>query len=301
MSTAPKTHRCAVRSSAILGVLLLALVPGRGWAADRFDHYTNPVLARVVESKNVRALKELTTNDILDHERVLAGVPGTFLVVRTNEGRYAKLLVRDARQKIGPERSVPVLLIERYVTFREGEERAEQAAGRNLTLFPNFRLSLDLGQVVPEEVGGDLQFVVEKQQVLVRPVGKARLYLVTKALPDMPGNKGGKLVVGSTFEPRYFNGTYKLYDDGRRSGTLQLQVEGDGAIKGAFYSDKDGRKYEVRGKIGMPAHAVQFIIKFPRAEEQFEGHLFTGDAHALAGTSRLAEREAGFYAVRSEE
>jgi hypothetical protein len=29
--------------------------------------------------------------------------------------------------------------------------------------------------------------------------------------------------------------------------------------------------------------------------------LFTGDAKAITGTSRLAEREAGFYAVRVED
>jgi hypothetical protein len=194
-----------------------------------------------------------------------------------------------------------MLLVERYVTFREGEERTVEASGKNLSLFPGFRLNLDLGQVVPAELGGDLRFVVEGDKIYLQPLGKAKLYLVTRALPGVIPKKGPKLVIGDTFEPRYFNGTYKLYDDGRRSGTLNLKVDEEGAISGAYYSDKDGQKYEVRGRVGMPQHSVQFTIKFPRSEQTFQGWLFTGDGQFLTGSSRLAEREAGFYARRVEE
>jgi hypothetical protein len=194
-----------------------------------------------------------------------------------------------------------MLLIDRYVTYREGEERAVAASGTNVSLYPGFRLSLDLGQVVPEDLGGDLRFVVEDGKVYTQPLGKAKLYLVTKALPDVAPKKPEKLVVGAKFEPRYFNGTFQLYDDGRRSGRLTLQVDDDGAVRGAYYSDKDGQKYEVRGKLGTPKHSIQFTVQFPRSEQTFQGWLFTGDGKALAGSSRLAEHEAGFYAVRVEE
>src|SRR5262249_42284365 len=101
--------------------------------------------------------------------------------------------------------------------------------------------------------------------------------------------------------PRYFNGTYQLYDDGRRSGKLTLKVTESGEVTGAYYSDKDGRKYEVKGKVGSPAHSVQFTVKFPQTEQAFHGWLFTGNGKAMAGTSRLQEWEAGFYALRAEE
>jgi hypothetical protein len=108
-------------------------------------------------------------------------------------------------------------------------------------------------------------------------------------------------VIGPTFEPRYFNGTYKLHDDGRRSGTLTLEVANDGDVSGTYFSDKDGQKYEVSGKIGVTRHSLQFAIKFPRTQQHFTGWLFTGDGKALTGFSRLQDREAGFYALRVQE
>jgi hypothetical protein len=287
------------RSLAVLVGCLVPVLPLR--ATDVFDYYTNPVLARLTEGKEAKEIKQLTRGLIVENDRVLPHTSASFLVVRTNGGRYAKLLVQTARQKVDAERSLPMLLVDRFVTYKEGEERAVQADGKNLSLFPGFRLSLDLGQVVPEELGGDLCFVADGDKTYAEPVGKARLYVVTKALADVVPKKGAKLVMGEAFEPRYFNGTYKLYDDGRRSGSLTLKVEEDGSVGGSYYSDKDGAKYEVHGKVGMPRHSIQFTVKFPRSEQTFQGWLFTGDGQVLTGTSRLQEREAGFYARRVEE
>lgn len=268
--------------------------------ADAFDLYTNPILAKVPGADGVKEVKQLTTDLLTDHDRVLTGISGTLIVVRTNDGRLAKLLVQPARQKIDKERSVPILMIERFATYREGEERALQASGRSVVLFPGFRFSLDLGQVVPEELGGDLRVLARGDEFQVEPVGKARIYLVTKPLPDAAPKKAEKLVVGAAFEPRYHNGTYKLFDDGRRSGALTLKVADDGQVAGWYFSDRDGRKYEVTGKVGSPAHRLAFTIRFPQAAQTFQGWLFSGDGKVLTGSSRLLDREAGFYAVRVE-
>jgi hypothetical protein len=278
---------------------LICTHPSR--AAEVFDYYTNPVLARLVETKEAQEIKQLTPSLIAENDRVLPRTASAFLVVKTNGGRFAKLLVQVARQKIDAERSVPMLLVDRYVAYKEGEERTVQASGKNLFLFPGFRFSLDLGQVVPEELGGDLRFVADGDKTYTQPLGKARLYVVTKALSDVVPKKGPKLVIGGTFEPRYFNGTYKLYDDGRRSGSLTLKVAENGSVSGSYYSDKDGAKYELHGRVGVPKHSIQFMVKFPRSEQTFQGWLFTGDGQVLTGTSRLLEREAGFYAKRVEE
>jgi hypothetical protein len=275
---------------------LVALSSAR---ADAFDHYVNPVLSKLVESKNVTEIKQLTPNLIVDHDRVLPRTTSAFLVVRTNEGRYAKLLVQAARQKVG-DKTVPILYIEQFVTYKEGQERTIQATGKNQSLYAGFRFSLDLGQVVPESLGGDLRFVADGDKVYTEPVGKAKLYLVTKHDPNVMPKKGPKFVMGERFEPRYFNGTYKLYDDGRRSGKLILKVAKDGSVSGAYYSDKDGQKYDLHGKIGDPQHAITFEVKFPRTEQLFKGMLFTGNGKAIAGTSRLAGRDWAFYAVREE-
>jgi hypothetical protein len=270
-------------------------------AADVFDFYVNRTLAQVAESKDAREVKELTPAMLLDHDRTLPGHTAAFLIVKTNESRYAKLLVQPARQKTREGKLLPMLLIDRYVTYKEGEDQAIQARGQSLSLYDGFRLSLDLGQVVPSELGGDLRVIADASKMSVQPIDKARLYLVTRHRADVEPKKGPKLVVAEGFRINWFTGTYKLHDDGRRSGKLVLSVADNGTVSGAYYSDKDGRKYEVSGRVGRPPHSIEFTIRFPRTEQVFQGWMFTGDGQAIAGTSRLAERDAGFYALRIEE
>jgi hypothetical protein len=289
-------------SAALLAALLASpTAPQPTGRLDAFDLYLNPTLARLIESPHVKEVKRLALDELGDHDRVLPGLPYAFLAVQTNEGRRAKLLVQAARHKVSDDRLIPMLLLERYVTYKEGEEQTRLTEGRNVALYPGFRLSLDRGQVVPEEVGGDLRCVVEGDRAFVEPVGKAKLFLVTKGLDGLAPPKGEKLVVGDTFETRFFNGTYRLSDDGRRSGKLVLKVDEEGGVSGAFYSDKDGAKYEVRGRVGPLPHAVQFTVQYPRTQQVFTGMLFTGDARALAGTSRMDSRESAFYAVRVDD
>ena len=287
------------RLAALLAVTLFLLPrPAR---ADAFDRYTNPILGKVPGADGVQEVKQLTPALLADHEGVLGDARGVFLVVTTNEGRRSKLLVQPARQKLDAEHRVPILLIERFVTYKEGTEQSILASGQNIALFPGFHFSLDLGQVVPEALGGDLHFVADGDKVHTEAVGKAKMYLPTKPLPEAAPKKTPKLVVGDTFEPRYYNGTYQLHDDGRRSGKLVLKVESGGEVSGSFISDKDGEKYDVTGKVGMPVNTIQFTIKFPRTEETFQGWMFTGDARALTGYSRIVDHEQGFYALRTEE
>jgi hypothetical protein len=280
-------------------LLAAMLLPGA--APDQFDYYINPVLTRAIENDFAKEFKRVGDKELGDNDRVIPGAGSACILVKTNEGRNAKLLCQIARQKISGDKFAWMLLIERYVTYREGEERAVVTSGKNLSLFAGFRLSLDLGQVVPEEIGGDIRFVVDGANMYVEPVGKAKQYVLVKAVPDIAPKKPEKLVVGEKFEIRYFNGTYKLYDDGRRSGTLELKVDDDGKVTGSYYSDKDGQKYPVAGVIGTPKHAIEFSIKFPRSETQFSGMLFTGDGKALVGTSQSTAGKLGFYALRIEE
>jgi hypothetical protein len=285
----------------LAAVVLAALAAAPAGAADAFDLYTNPILAKVPKADGAAAVTRLSREQIIDNDRTLKGVAGAFLVVKTNDNRWAKLLVQYARHKTAEGKAVPMVSIERFVTFKEGQERAVQAASQNVNLYPGFRLNLDLGQVVPEDLGGDLRFVVDGDKQYLEALGKARVYLVTKPLPEAAPPKTEKVVVGEKFDPKYFNGTYQLHDDGRRSGKLTLKVNDDGGVTGTYLSDKDGSTYDVRGRVAVPPHSVEFTVQFPRVEQTFKGWLFTGDARAITGTSRLNEREAGFYAVRVEE
>jgi hypothetical protein len=281
----------------LTAALLLAGLPGVA-RADVFDNYTNEVLVKVPGAQGAKKVQALRAAELAEYRGAVPGVDGAFVVIKTNDGRFSKLILQPAQQKIKEGVKVPILLIERYVTYREGDEKTVDAAGGNVRLFEGFRFSLDLGQVVPVSVGGDLRFTAEGGKARVEPVGKAEMYVLTKPLPEAAPKKAPKLVIGAKFEPRYLSGTYKLYDDGRRSATLQLKVEPNNDVSGWYYSGKDGQKYEVSGKIGSVPHAVQFKVTFPRSVQTFYGMLFTGDGRALTGTSVLQGRETGFYALR---
>ena len=289
-----------MRRLAAVAVLALSAF-GR---AEQFDYYTHPVLAKAVGDGMLKEVKELTADQIGEHTGALPDSSSTFLIVATNDKRFAKLLAQPARQKVGADRQAPLLLIDKYVTFKGTTDRAVQSHGQNLHLYPGLRLSLDIGQIVPESVGGDLTVVAgdkDPNNFVVRPVRDAKLFLVTKPLPGVVPKKAPKLVVGEAFETRFFAGRYQLHDDGRRSGVLKLDVSDAGDITGTFTSDKDGREYEIQGKAGTPRHAISFSIKFPATTQSFNGHMFTGDGRVIAGTTKMLEREAGFYAERIED
>src|SRR5262245_1431183 len=129
---------------AVAALLLLAACA----RADVFDFYLNPTLAKLLDGKDVKEVKQLTPSDIVDHDRVLPRIPSAFLIVRTNGGRYAKLLVQAGKQKVGDD-AIPILSIERFVTYKEGEEQTVLTSGKSQSLYAGFHFSLDLGQVVP--------------------------------------------------------------------------------------------------------------------------------------------------------
>lgn len=280
----------------LVGLALLAPVV----RADLFDDYTNPLLAQVPHAAQAKKLSQATAGLLAEHGGLVSGTAAAFLVVRTQDGHWSKLLVQGAQQKVPGGNPVPIFLIERFATFKEGEERALLAQGQNVRLFAGFFFSLDLGQVVPEALGGDLRCRLAEGGLVLEPVGKAELYLLQQGLPVARPAPADKFVPGAPFVPRFFTGKYKLYDDGRRSGTLWLQVSANGEVTGHYYSDKDGRKYEVTGKVGTPNHRIHFRIVFPRTMQDFYGWLFTGDGRVLTGYTRWQEHETGFYALRQE-
>ncbi|HEX3149625.1 MAG TPA: hypothetical protein VHR66_16235 [Gemmataceae bacterium] len=288
-----------MRRFAVLALLIAVAVV----RAEQFDYYTNAVLTKAATDGSLKEVKELTSEQIADAV-TLPDSTSAFIVVMTNDKRFAKLHVQSARQKIGKDQQAVLLLVDKYLTFKGTSDRAVQAQGQNLHVYPGLRMSLDIGQIVPEAVGGDLVVTADAKDAnafVVKPVKEAKLYLLVKPIPGVVPKKAPKLVVGEAFETRFIAGKYKLRDDGRRSGILILEVNESGEITGTFTSDKDGREYEVTGKAGTPKHAVSFTIKFPATSQTFTGFIFTGDGKAIAGTTKIVEREAGFVAERIED
>src|SRR5262245_42732956 len=115
------------RSHLTLFALLLIVAPLR---ADQFEHYTNPAFDKAAsDDKLMKPLTEITSVQLGDHGDVLADTSATFLIVRTNDDRWAKMLVQPARQRFGKDVQAPMLLIEKLVTFKESTERTVKAKG----------------------------------------------------------------------------------------------------------------------------------------------------------------------------
>lgn len=282
-----------------ISALLVVILSSLPLDADTYDRYLEPVLAKAAESPNAVELKKLAAEEVAKHGNLVGNSSGALLIVRTNNGRWAKVIAQFARQKEGEE-TLPIALLERGVTFKEGSEQVVAATFASLRLYDGFRLSLDLGQVVPEKLGGDLRYVADAGDGHLEPVGKAKVYLVTRQAAEVEAKKAAKPLVGDVFEASVIAGTYKLFDDGRRTATLILKVDEKGEIAGDYISEKTGGKYEVGGKVQPNKHHIVFSVTFPNSVQTFTGWVFTKDASAMAGFTNTQGRDFGFYAVRAE-
>lgn len=285
-------------------MVVLGLGSVLGWPgrveADVFDRYTNAVISKATEADGLKPCEKLTPSLVADNGQLLPGSPAALVVVRTNSGRYSKLALQIARQRTA-NGAIPIALVERFVTFKEGEDRAVQASGGPVHLYNGFVLSLDLGQVVPSEVGGDVRFVAQAGETWLEPVGQAKLFVVTRPLPGTESRRLDRPMIGEAFEPRFFTGTYKLLDDGRRAAKLVLKVSDEGNVTGEYVSEASGRSYEVTGRVGTPRHVIHFTVRFPQTEQTFQGWMFTHEGKYITGFTRMQEREFGWFAVRQEQ
>lgn len=281
-------------------VLLIAFVPPAA-SADTFDRYTNSILAQVAGAKGVIEVKKLTPELATQHGgKLVADNGGVLLVVKTNGGFYSKMLVQFARQKAGGK-TVPVVLLERVTTYRLGQERAILASAPLVHLYRDFVFQLDLAQVVPSDLGGDLRYFMSGDEGALETIGAAQMFVVTQPIPGTESKKPVRPIMGEAFEPEHLAGTYRLVDDGRRTARLTLKLNPDGSLAGDYTSEKTGQKYEVTGKLSAEKHHFEFSVKFPQSVQTFQAWAFTKDAGALCGYTKLQEREFGFYAVRVTE
>jgi hypothetical protein len=86
-----------MRRCLLLASGLIVSLHGPQLRGDTFDRYTNPVLLKAPATDGVREVKQLTVSILADNEGVIPGIPGALVVVRTNEGRFSKLLVQPGR------------------------------------------------------------------------------------------------------------------------------------------------------------------------------------------------------------
>lgn len=281
-------------------VFVLAALAWAGAArAQEFERLEGPMLAGLPESPAVRACDSVSVAEMAALPMVFKESRATPLVIKTDQGNLARLLVAPGYRKTpgvegGP---VPTFVLERFETFAMPGARDRLARGRDLTLFGGFEFDLDTGQVVPAGQGGDVRMVVEEgeNKVKLAIVGAARMYLFQGPLPGK--NDGNRPSSGRLVVPGDFTGRYRLFANGQWTGSLELTVT-DGDVAGRFRSDQTGTSYAVTGQTGSPANRIRFTVTLPRTKLEYDGHLFTDGKGAIAGTVTLLERPLAFFALR---
>ncbi len=291
------------RRFALLAVVALILLAGRPAIADEFGRIVGPPLFNIPTRSATAGTARLSIRSIEAMPEVVRGERAAFIVVATEDGNLAKLLVAPGlRRQPGAGRKgelAPVLQIERFETIDGGDRVARKARGRDVLLFDGFEFDLDTGQVVPPGFGGDVGYSLKGNDgPELTALGKGRLFPIERPIV-LPAAGPGQPSPGLAVVPADFNGRYTLVANGQTSGALELSVDGGGDISGRFRSDRNGSVYPVTGKVAADLpRRIEFEIKFPRTRQNYEGLLWTEDKNVFAGTARIVEHPYSFVAVR---
>jgi len=271
------------------------VAPRDAQALDAFDRHTSVWLRSAV--KDAMPMVEATQKQIEDLKRLDANTENPCVIIRTNGGNLAKALVSWGLRRT-KDKVVPVLLLERYVTYTNGRNDTTSAAGANVMLFPGFAFNFDIGQVVPLDGGADLVYTEAKS---LKPVDKAELFglsgsIVPKAVAGQFDPNANQGVV-----PEDFAGSWKLNTDGRWQADLQLAVDDEGTVTGKYVSADTKSSYPVDGKITKTVpHRVKFMIDFGNSKQEYEAFLWTKDKSTLAGSTQIDTQRFGFVANREK-
>ncbi len=283
----------------------LVLLGLGSWAAagraDQFEQIDGPMLVRAMKGADLTPRARLTVPEIGGMPAILRDSRSALVLAKTDRGNPARLLVVPELRKpaSGPGEPIPVVVLERLDSFDASDPSTRLASRRDLVVFDGFQVDLDSGQVVPEGQGGDVAFRVGGEGgPRLEPVGAARLFTMARA-PTFDDTRAPRPTPGRSVVAADFAGRYRLFANGQWSGTLDLKVEGRGAITGRFRSDLHGTAYPVTGQVATDAaQKVRFAIALPRARQEFEGYLWGEGKGAMAGTVTLLERTFGFFALR---
>ncbi len=265
------------------------------FAADVFDRHISKDLKRALEQP---PLKELSLNDSAKLKRLAPTVSSPCIVVKTDEGNYAKSLIGWGLRK-GADKPTPVLLIERFVTYRGDRSDLTSAAGKDVMLFPGFGFNFDIGQVVPAGQGADIEFTAEQA---VKSVGDA-VMVALNGSALLPAEKSDKYdpAANEAVVAQDFAGAWKVDVDGRWKGEWDLTVTDNGKITGVFVSDELQNRYDITGQFGSSPNNLRVEVFLANAQMQVDGYLWTKDKSQIAGTVMMTNRKFGFHAVRVKE
>lgn len=276
-------------------VSMIVLMTPSAFAADVFDRHIAKDLKRALEQP---AVKELSLNDSAKLKRLAASVSSPCIVMKTDEGNYTKALIGWGLRK-GADKPTPVLLIERFVTYRGDRPELTSATGHDVMLFPGFGFNFDIGQVVPAGQGADLEFTPEQS---VKAVGDAAMVALNGSiLPAPEKTEKHDPAANEAVVPQDFAGTWKVDVDGRWKGEWELTVSENGKVTGVFVTDELQNRYDITGQFGSTPHNLRVEVFLANTQMQVDGYLWTKDKSQLAGTVTMTNRKFGFHAVRAKE
>jgi hypothetical protein len=275
------------------GVLLVLLLSGTTLAADSFDRHSSYWLS--LAAKNGEPLEAVTSGKAAQWKYLGRDISQSCIVVKTANGNWAKALVSWGFRKADPM-PVPVLLLERYVTYDRDRPNITVAHGSNLMLFPGFEFDFDIGQVVPSGLGGDVAFNEKRQLV---PLEGAQLFgLDGPAVPPGEDEEYDPQAQPGV-QPRDFAGEWRVTADGRWYGTWNLSVDDEGNIDGQYLSSDTKSTFPVKGRLALgEPNRAQLEVEFAVASQQYDLYMFTGDKSAMCGTTTIVDRKFGVIAHR---
>lgn len=280
---------------AICTLASLILPPTPGLALDIFDRHTTFWLRQAV--KNIKPVATFESGDGASLNNLGPGITSPCIVLHTNNGNWTKALVGWGFRK-SEKGLVPVVLLERYVTYDNDRQDVAVASGQNVMLFPGFSFNFDIGQVVPADQGADIVFNEDRQLAVV---GEATLHpLNGSVVPGGDGESEDPLDHEGVL-PRDFSGTWKVDADGRWRGTWKMTVDDDGNISGQHLSEETKSVYTLRGKVDNVPHRATVEVEFANATQSYDIYLWTKDKSALAGTTTLVGKTFGIYGIRATE
>lgn len=272
------------------------LLLGSSLQADVFDRHTSDYLRKVAEASAGRT--EIALTDLHKLQPLSRTETTPAAVFQTSEGQWTKATLTLAFRRT-EDGLLPILTIERFVTYRNDLSDISNASGTNIMLFAGFAYDFDIGQVVPAEQGGDITFTENKS---IEALNGTKLWGIDgsqlpeeaeDAAPD-PADHAGVL-------PSDFAGIWKVSIDGRWSGTMHLKLDKGRILGGTFISDETKSTYEIFGRVASPPQHAKLTIQLDNAQQDLDCYLWTKDKSAMAGTSSLAGQVFGFYATREKE
>ena len=264
------------------------------YSADVFERHTAPLVKQLADEGT--ATKELAMADAAKLKPLAATIGSPCLILKTDSGNYTKALVSWGLKKgKGTDKPTPLLLIERYVSYRGERLDLTSAIGKDVMLFPGFGFDFDIGQVVPAGQGADIEFTAEATlacatEAKLVVMNGSQLPPVEKTKHD-PNDHEGVVALD-------FTGTWKLNADGRWLGELDLKVNDGGRATGSFTSDESKNAYELSGQTGSTPHNLKLEVFLANTQLSIDGYLWTKDKSQMAGTVTMSGRKFGFVATR---